>query len=308
MKVPVIDFSSFNGKRSESFVSIGNEIDKALSEIGFMSIINLGIDGRLLQQVFASSREFFTGDPAIKAASAYVSAAENFGYQGLCEEHLDPDKPADIKETFTMRNLSRHAIDDKRWPSTEFRDLMLTFYQACLEGAYKVQRVMASNLGLEPDFFVKHHNGENVSLRLLYYPACGIDKVAPQQLGAGAHTDYGMLTLLFQDDVGGLEVMDKNNQWQAVDYIDSAIVMNSGDLLERWTNGAYKSTLHRVKPKIGQKERFSVVMFVDPDSATSVSVLKSCIRGDKPAQYPPITAGEHVQQRIQASHRGNFEN
>jgi isopenicillin N synthase-like dioxygenase len=307
MKVPAIDFSSYDVKHPESFVAIGNELDLALTETGFMSITNLGIDALLLKQVFAASREFFTGDPAIKAASAYASAAENFGYQGLCEEHLDPDKPADIKETFTMRNLLQHAVDDERWPSPEFRDLMLTFYQACLEGAYRVQRVMACKLGLEPEFFVRQHNGENVSLRLLYYPASGLDSVAPEQLGAGAHTDYGMLTLLFQDDVGGLEVLDKNSQWQAVDYVDSAIVMNSGDLLERWTNGAYKSTLHRVKPKIGQKERFSVVMFVDPDSATSVSVLESCISGDKPALYPPITAGEHVQQRIQASHRGNFE-
>ena len=306
MKVPAIDFSSYNEDQQDSLLAIGNKLDSALSEIGFMSISNLGISVDLRKQVFAASREFFRSDESLKSACAYVSAAENFGYQGLCEEHLDPGKPADIKETFTMRNLLQHPGDDKRWPSPEFRDLMISFYQACLEGAYKVQRVMASTLDVAPDFFVKHHNGENISLRLLYYPASGVDQIAPDQLGAGAHTDYGLLTLLFQDNVGGLEVLDMDNQWQAVDCEDSAIVMNSGDLLERWTNGRYRSTLHRVKPKIGQRERFSVVMFVDPDSATSVSVLDSCTSESKPARYETITAGEHVQQRIQASHNGNF--
>jgi len=306
MKVPAIDFSSYDEDQRDSMVAIGDKLDSALSEIGFMSISNLGISTELLDQVFAASRAFFKGDASVKAASAYASAAENFGYQGLCEEHLDPDKPADLKETFTMRNLLQHPVDDNRWPSPEFRDLMISFYQACLVGAYKVQRVMASTLDLDPNYFVQHHSGENVSLRLLYYPASGVDQIAPDQLGAGAHTDYGLLTLLFQDDVGGLEVLDMENQWQAVDYVESAIVVNSGDLLERWTNGQYRSTLHRVKPKIGHRERFSIVMFVDPDSATSVSVLESCISESNPARFEPITAGEHVQQRIKASHQGNF--
>ena len=116
-----------------------------------------------------------------------------------------------------------------------------------------------------------------------------------------------MLTLLFQDDVGGLEVLDANDRWQAVDYVKSAIVINSGDMLERWTNGRYRSTLHRVKPKIGQRERFSIAMFVDPDSATPVSVLDSRTTDDKLAQYGPITTGEHLQERIQASHIDHFK-
>jgi len=306
MKVPAIDFSSYNADRQDSLIAIGNKLDAALSEIGFMSISNLGIDAQLLKQVFVASHEFFGADDSVKADCAYRSAAENFGYQGLCEEHLDPDKPADIKETFTMRNLLQHPVDDERWPSPEFRDLMIGFYKACLEGAYKVQRAMARALNLDPEFFVQHHNGENISLRLLYYPATGVDEIAPDQLGAGAHTDYGLLTLLFQDDVGGLEVLDMQNKWQAVECVDSAIVMNSGDLLERWTNGRYRSTLHRVKPRIGHRERYSIVMFVDPDSATSVTVLDSCISDSNPAKFGPITAGEHVLQRIQASHRGNF--
>jgi isopenicillin N synthase-like dioxygenase len=286
---------------------LSREVDPALSKIGFMSVTNLGIDPQLLDAVFSASRHFFASDLQKKLECAYLSASENFGYQGLCEEHLDPTRPADLKETFTMRNVLNYALDDSRWPSAEFRRLMQRFYRMCLDGAYKIQRVLAHALDLEQDFFVRYHNGENYTLRLLYYPAVGVDEVQDMQLGAGEHTDYGLLTLLFQDDVGGLEVLDADDRWQAVDYIDQAIVINSGDMLERWTNGRYRSTLHRVKPKIGQRERYSIVMFVDPDSATPVSVLDSCISADKPAQFEPITAGEHLQERIQASHIGKFE-
>ena len=305
MKVPLIVFAKYDGSSQDALRTLADNVDSALSQIGFMSITNLGIDPQLLDRVFAASQSFFASKISEKQRFAYRSASENFGYQGMCVEHLDPTKPADLKETFTMRNVLHHALDDDRWPSLEFRNLMHEFYQACLDGAYKVQRVLAQALDVDAEFFAQHHNGENITLRLLYYPDSCVDEVADAQLGAGEHTDYGLLTLLFQDDVGGLEVRDANDAWQAVEYIESAIIINSGDLLERWTNGRYRSTLHRVKPKIGQRERFSIAVFVDPDSATAVSVLDSCITDSKPAQYAPITAGEHLQEKILASHVGN---
>lgn len=306
MRIPPIDFASYDENDPASLRTLGESVGNALSEIGFMSVTNLGIGDDMLDDVFAASKQFFTADREAKMASAYISASENFGYQGLAEEHLDPSKPADLKETFTMRNVLNHPRNDSRWPSEDFRMLMTSFYRACLEAAYRMQRVLSAALEVDQDFFVRNHNGENVTLRLLYYPATGVDSVAESQLGAGAHTDYGLLTLLFQDDVGGLEVLDKSDTWQPVDYQESAIVINSGDLLERWTNGQYRSTMHRVKPKIGQRERYSIAMFVDPDSATPVSVLESCISENNPARYGPITAGEHVQQRIEASHKAKF--
>jgi len=302
VKVPVIDFQHFDSGDADKLATLTREVDSALSMIGFMSLTNLGIEPALLRRVFAASQHYFLSDLTTKSACAYRSASENFGYQGMCEEHLDPLKPADLKETFTMRNVLHDSLDDSRWPSLEFRDLMHEFYRASIDGAHKVQRVLAQALGMERDFFVRYHNGENITLRLLYYPDTCTGEVADTQLGAGEHTDYGLLTLLFQDDVGGLEVRDAHNEWQAVDYVESAIIVNSGDLLERWTNGRYRSTWHRVKSKIGHRERFSIAVFVDPDSATPVSVLDSCITADKPAQYPPVTAGEHLQQKILATH------
>ena len=304
MQVPLISFKDYDLNGSDAVEKIAAQMSLALKDVGFMSVSDLGISQGLLERVFAASQQFFASDLDTKMKSAYLSASENFGYQGFGAEHLDPSKPADLKETFTMRDILNHGPGDNRWPSDDFRRLMTHFYAECLQGAHRMQRILASALDVEEDFFVNKHRGENVTLRLLYYPDSGVDEIAESQLGAGEHTDYGLLTLLFQDDVGGLEVSDANGNWIAVEPVPTSIVVNSGDLLERWTNGIYRSTPHRVKPKIGHKARFSIAMFVDPDSATQVDVLPSCISRDRPSRFDTITAGEHIQERIEATHKG----
>lgn len=302
MRIPVIDFSSYDEKNPQSLTALGQAVEEALTDIGFMSIRHLGIEAEELHAMFATSKAFFHQSKAEKQRCAYTTAEDNFGWQDIGDEHLDPGMPADLKETFTMRDPAKYREQDSRWPSAQFRDQTLTFYQHCLQAAFRVLRVFAAALGVERDFFVQYFKGENVTLRFLYYPDSGVEPSSPDQLGAGAHTDYGVITLLFQDDVGGLEVQDHNGQWTAVEYVEGAIVINTGDLMERWTNGRYKSTRHRVQPKIGRRERFSIAFFVDPDDATPVEVLPSCIRDDQPARFEPITAGQHILQKIRATH------
>lgn len=306
MQVPVIDFTGYAPRERRSQTELARAVDEALIECGFFQATHLGIDSQILDQVFAASRQFFAASADTKLGSAYESAVENFGYQGMLEENLDPGAPADLKETFTMRNLINKPPNDGRWPSNEFRDLMASFYAACVEGAFRLQRVLARALDLEQEFFVDCHSGENVTLRLLHYPAVDKDHIEDRQLGAGAHTDYGLLTLLFQDDVGGLEVQSAEGDWTAVPAVDRAIVINSGDLLERWSNGRYRSTPHRVRPRTGNAERFSIAMFVDPDSNTEVEALPSCVCSNNPPRFAPVTAGAHLQEKIEATHKQRF--
>ena len=165
----------------------------------------------------------------------------------------------------------------------------------------------AGALGAPAAYFTRLHSGEAVSLRLLCYPPVNAANLQPGQLGAGAHTDYGFLTLLFQDNVGGLQVQDKTGAWIDVPPIPGAIVVNSGDLLERWTNRRYRSTLHRVVPSDATRTRYSIAMFIDPDPDAEVSVLPSCVDNARPALFPPITAGAHLQSKLEASHKGRFD-
>ena len=133
-------------------------------------------------------------------------------------------------------------------------------------------------------------------------PLAASDEVQDSQLGAGAHSDYGLTTFLFQDSVGGLEICDKNGDWQTIKPDNSVVLINSGDLLERWTNGKYRSTLHRVKPMTRGKDRFSIAFFVDPDSDTEIKVLESCIDAGTPRKFRDINAGEYIQGKLENSH------
>ncbi len=302
MQTPIVNFKDAQLGDGSRISNIVGHVDRALCECGFMACSNLGFSDELIQRVFKASATFFSSDQKNKIRSAYLSAEENFGYQAFASEHLDPANPPDLKETFTMRNILNATIADNRWPSVEFKELMQRFFAECLERALFLQKILARALNLDEGFFVKFHSGQNISLRLLHYPACDSSELQDSQLGAGAHTDYGLTTFLFQDSVEGLEICDKNGDWQAIKPDKSVVLINSGDLLERWTNGKYRSTVHRVKPMTSGKERFSIAFFVDPDSDTEIKVLESCIDTETPRKFSDINAGEYIRGKLENSH------
>ena len=292
-RLPVIDLSGD---------AAGVAIDEALSVSGFLYLTGHGIDPALSARLFSTARRFFAQPEARKDRYAYAGVEANFGFQGVGRERLDPLSMPDLKETFTMRNPLLRDARSVPWPDTEFQATALAFYSAALAAAHRLLAVLAPSLSLDTDFFAQRHQGENVTLRMLHYPA-NLPARTEAQLGAGAHTDYGTLTLLLQDAVGGLEVRDAQGTWHAAPPVSDALVINTGDLMERWTNGRYRSTLHRVRPIQGQTDRYSIALFVDPDSAVPIECLPACVTPASPAQYPPTTAGEHISQKISATHR-----
>tara|TARA_A100000164_G_scaffold189203_1_gene167912 strand:+ start:998 stop:1933 length:936 start_codon:yes stop_codon:yes gene_type:complete len=307
MQTPIVSFEGFQSGDILKISDTVGKVDRALTDCGFMASSDLGFSDDLIARVFQASATFFLSDAKNKKRSAYLSAEENFGYQAFASEHLDPASPPDLKETFTMRNILNSTIEEHRWPSIEFKELMQLFFAECLERAFLLQRVLAKALNLDENFFVKFHSGQNISLRLLHYPACSSDEVRDSQLGAGAHSDYGLTTFLFQDSVGGLEICDQNGNWQDIEPDNSVVLINSGDLLERWTNGKYRSTLHRVKPMIRGRDRFSIAFFVDPDSDTEIKVLENFIDADTPRKFRDINAGEYIRGKLENSHIGSHE-
>ncbi len=186
----------------------------------------------------------------MKDRFAYTDVDSNFGYQGMEVERLDPASMPDLKESFTMRNLAAVAPQERLWPAGDFRSAALELHRAAVAVARKILSLLATCLDLPTDFFNARHRGENITLRYLHYPA-GLAARSHAQLGAGAHTDYGSITLLLQDDVGGLEVRSVDGQWRTAIPVPDTIVINAGDLMERWTNGRFRSTLHRVRPVRG---------------------------------------------------------
>ncbi len=156
---------------------------------------------------------------------------------------------------------------------------------------------------LPEDFFTTRHNQQNHTLRLLHYPPLQTSP-KPGQVRAGEHSDYGSLTLLFQDGVGGLEVQTTSGEWIAAPWIPGTVVVNTGDLMQRWTNHIFCSTKHRVmipNDERVKQSRYSVAFFCHPNDDTEIACLESCQKQQSPI-YPPILAGEYLVSRLQATY------
>ena len=152
------------------------------------------------------------------------------------------------------------------------------------------------------NYIVNRHQTRDYTLRLLHYPPL----VSRPQLGqqrAGAHSDYGSLTLLFQDDVGGLEVQLASGQWIAAPAIANAVLVNTGDLMQRCSNDVFRSPRHRVVlPGDQGCDRYSIAFFCQPDADASITCFPSCQSPDYPPRYAPITSGDYLLSRLQATY------
>jgi isopenicillin N synthase-like dioxygenase len=299
LNLPVVDIAPI---LNDAIAARGvARVREALSEVGFMYVRGHGISPAVFQRALEASRHFFAQPAAVKSRFAYshTDLETNFGFHGLQGERLDPSSAPDLKESFSMRNALA-VTQAERWPSEQFRVAALAIYEASLLASYRILRIMAAGLDLPQEFFTKRHQGQNVTLRFLHYPA-GLAVSSAAQFGAGAHTDYGSITLLYQDDVGGLEVRGTDGCWHPAPAVRDALLVNTGDLMQRWTNDRFRSTVHRVRPIGGLADRYSIAFFVDPDTNVRVECIESCKSERRPPRYSAVTAGEHIQARISAS-------
>jgi len=164
----------------------------------------------------------------------------------------------------------------------------------------RLHRAIAADLGLAPAYFEPYLTRPMATLRLLHYPA-GTGSAAT--LGAGEHTDYGNLTLLATDAVGGLEIRRRDGTWISAPSLAGTFVVNVGDCLMRWTNDVYVSTPHRVVAPIG-RERYSIAFFLDPNADAPLAALPGTVAPGETPRYPTITAGDHITERLRATYAG----
>ena len=291
----------------------------ALTTHGFAALRNCGIDTGLRDAAFQEARQFFGQPDALKQQALYTDTAANFGFQPLHSEALDPAASADYKEAFTMRALGKpDAPAMAEWRASAFGSVATRLYKNFSDVALNLLTLMEQALGATPETFTQEHTGENMTLRYLHYPVLPqIETHTPTanhttderkskktaQLGAGAHTDYGTITLLFSDGVAGLQLRDHAGDWRDVEVTPGDALLNTGDLMALWSNGLYPSTLHRVQPRLVEPGRYSMAFFVDPDSQARIAPLAPCITQDRPAIGKAVLAGEHIQRRIDDSQR-----
>ncbi len=307
--LPILDLSSWREGDRASLVKIGAEVGAACRDVGFFYVVNHAVDDHLIARAFAQSHRFFALPLAERQALAIEKIGGNRGYSGILHEALDPQRGPDMKEAFNIGLeiapndpdlLSGQPFRSlNAWPNLpDFRETLLDYYDACAALGARLHRAFACDLGLEPGFFQDKFDRPMATLRLLHYPAPPAGS-APRT-GAGAHTDYGNLTLLATDDVGGLEVRARSGEWIEAPVVPGAFIVNIGDCLMRWTNDAYVSTPHRVINRSG-RERYSIAFFYDPNPEATVETIPSCLREGELAHYPPILAADYLRQRLDAS-------
>jgi isopenicillin N synthase-like dioxygenase len=309
--IPIIDVARLRTGSSWDAGAVAKLIGRACRDVGFFYISGHGVSSQLVARVFKMSDAFFAMPLAMRRAVAFSGPGSTRGYVHLGGESLDPTKPPDAKEAFNIG--LELAPDDPEllsgapfrtanlWPEIpHFRDTMLAYYNSLWRLGRDLHRGFAIDLGLEPEFFASRLDRPNATLRLLHYPPA-TEPSLDGQLGAGVHTDYGNVTLLATDGVGGLMVQDRSAHWLAAPVIPGTFICNIGDCLMRWSNDVYVSTPHKVvRPSGGQ--RHAVAFFLDPNPDAVVACLSTCITPDTPAKYAPITAADFLRARLTASH------
>ena len=313
MKIPVVDLSGPSAR-------VASELDRACSEVGFVQVVGHGLDADVEQAAWECAHRFFTLPEGGKCEVA-IPPGDAYGYGPYRVERLASSlgvaTPPDLKETFSIgpfeappglladEPAAAFSFSPNRWPDAlpEMEPVMRRYYDDLAVLVDRILSLMATSLGLPADHFTPLTDQHTSALRLLHYPDLGGTPAEPGQLRAGAHSDYGTLTLLRQDDApGGLEVLATDDSWVAVPAVDGAYVVNIGDALERWTNGRWRSTLHRVVlPPAGvnrSTERQSIAFFHNANWDAVIDCLEPCRPEDPADLLPPITAGRHLMEKF----------
>lgn len=302
--LPVIDISCLGSTHLDARRAVAQQLGQAAREVGFFYVTGHGVSPDMLAKVFAAANTYFAQPLATKLAHSIKRSDNDVGYVGLDDEQLDPTGDADHKEAFNigLELAPDHpAIVEGRpfrginfWPDLPgWRELMLDYYSRCWSAGRLIHRGFCLDLGIDEGFFESRLDEPVGILRLLHYPPP--NRPRADQLAAGAHCDYGNLTLLATDGVAGLQVRRRGGGWMDAPTIPGALICNIGDCLMRWTGDSYVSTPHRVVAPTA--ERYSIAFFLDANPEAVVETLPGMS-----AKYPPITAGEYLKQKLHATY------
>ncbi|MDF2076706.1 2-oxoglutarate and iron-dependent oxygenase domain-containing protein [Pseudomonas mendocina] len=305
--LPIIDIAPLYADDASAWPAVAEQIDRACRDWGFFYIVGHPIGAERIDALLSAAKTFFAQPAEEKLRIDITQTAHHRGYGAIATEQLDPSKPSDLKETFDMgfhmpadhpevlagkplRGPNRHP-DMPDWA-----ELMESHYTDMQELAKTLLRAMAMALDIEHDFFDARFHEPISVLRMIHYPPRHTASSAEQQ-GAGAHTDYGCVTLLYQDEAGGLQVRARSGKWIDAPPIAGSFVVNIGDMMARWSNDRYTSTPHRVISPLGV-DRYSMPFFAEPHPDTLIDCLPNCSSADNPAKYTPVTSAEYLLSRF----------
>lgn len=315
--LPIIDIAGLRGHDPVTQHLVAEQLRQACEQRGFFYVTGHGMDAQLMAQVFEASQQFFDLPMAEKLSVDKKLSACNRGYEPLRAQTLEEGAPPDLKESFYVgaevaahdpRVLAgRFNTGPNQWPLAlpQFRAVMQNYYQAAYALGLTLVKGLALSLNVSPHYFDGYLQDAAATLRLLHYPPQPAHP-EPGEKGCGEHTDFGGITLLLQDRVGGLQVWDKEGQrWIDAPPVPGAFIVNIGDLFARWTNDRYVSTLHRVI-NVSGSERYSVPFFFTGNPLHRVQCIPTCLEEGAAPRYPAVTVEAHQMECYRRSYGKAF--
>jgi isopenicillin N synthase-like dioxygenase len=322
VSVRVVDLEPFIRGGPDEQAHVAAEVDDACRRIGFLAVVGHGVPEQVRADAFAAARSFFDLPLEDRMRVAMPVPGYPYGYNPFCAEALEHSigghAPPDLKETFNIgpidpppRPVAEMTDPDERavhapnrWPDEflpGFRPALETYYRSMASLASQLLAVFGRALGLSATYFDPFVDRHGSALRLAHYPALPDESaLVAGQLRAGAHTDYGTLTILATDDEPGLQVQDFDGSWIDVPHVAGAYVVNLGDLMARWTNDRWRSTMHRVVVPAdgGHRRRITLPFFHNANWDARVECIVAA--GDE-ARYRPVLAGEHLMSKFRST-------
>lgn len=317
--IPSIDLGAFLVGTNKEQHTIAANVDEICRNIGFLIVGNHGVPNDVIDNAWSATRAFFDLPLEQKLESKSPDPACPRGYFPMAAEalakSLGVDTPPDIKESFGIGPMRapHHAMSDddfefhygdNLWPehATELRDALTTYFINMEALGSQVLRLFAAALNLPHDFFERFHTHPMCALRCLNYPVPD-DRPLTGQKGAGEHSDYGSITVLKPDpDVAGLEIRLPSGQWANAPLVKDAFVVNIGDMMARWTNDRWVSTLHRViSPGVdggGAVRRQSMAFFHNTNFDAEIECIPTCLEAGGVPKYGAVQAGRYLTERF----------
>jgi isopenicillin N synthase-like dioxygenase len=316
--VPIVDISAFSEGDETKRRAVARSFGRAFEEHGFLALTGHRVPEPLIAEAYAAAEAFFERPLVDKMQYALPKREMNRGYLPIgietVAQTLDAQTPPDLCEALVFRSLfqeERRAPDSTAvrnlWPQqpAELSQAVKGYFWQADSLVRTLYEIAALALDLPERYFDPYFADHTSTLRFVNYPDQP-EEPLPGQLRYGAHHDYGGLTLVRQDAApGGLQVCAQDGSWHDAPVIPESFIVNVGDLMARWTNNRWRSTLHRVmnpsRGLTGSTRRLSIVLFSRPDDDAEISCLPTCMDDGHPALFPAVSAGGFARAKMQQS-------
>jgi isopenicillin N synthase-like dioxygenase len=306
MTIPSVDLNDFLIGTKESKDAFVKSLGQAYEDVGFVAVKNHGVSDELINDLYLVVQQFFSLPSSQKIKYEDPILAGQRGYTSFGKEHAKGSESPDLKEFYQYGQVPCFGFLEEEYPPNisvkeveGFNEIFEKAYRAFEKSGGALLQAISLYLGLDEFYFSAFIKNGNSILRAIHYPP--ITEEPRSAIRAEQHEDINLITLLVGASADGLQILTRQNTWVPVTSLPEQIVVNVGDMLQRFTNNKLRSTTHRVvnPPKeLWHTSRFSIPFFLHPVSSMSLRCLDSCVNSESPKAYDDVTAGEYLDERL----------